>query len=138
MNGRFQFALVFVALCACGSGAIAQTVYRCGDSYSQQPCAGGTVLQPDDARSEAQRKQTDAAAQRDAKAGDALEKARLKEEARPTSAYLSQPRPDATMPDRKPVMAKPKKPEYFTAIAPAKPGDKAATKKKKARKKVPV
>jgi hypothetical protein len=33
----------------------AQPVYRCGNSYSQTPCANGVVVQTDDARSEEQR-----------------------------------------------------------------------------------
>ena len=131
--------MCFIALCAHGSEAAAQSVYRCGDRYSHQPCAGGIVLDPADTRSEAQRKEANAIALRDAKAGDALENVRLKNEAKPTVAYLPPPWPEAAAPDRKPVRVKAKKPDYFTAIAPAKPGDKGAMKKtKKVRKKAPT
>lgn len=41
--------------------AAAQTVYRCGSSYSDMPCAGASMLSIDDSRSPAQKAQTDAA-----------------------------------------------------------------------------
>jgi len=50
---------VFLGLsCLAASG---QTVYRCGNSYSDTPCAGASMLSIDDSRSPAQKAQTDAA-----------------------------------------------------------------------------
>ena len=138
MNGRFQFALSVAALCACGSGAIAQNVYRCGDSYSQQPCAGGTVLQADDARSEEQRRQARVAAERDARAGDALEKARLKQEAMAAPGPAASPRLAAASDATRPVLLKPKKRRFFTAVELTKPGDGVLKKKKKAKRRIDV
>ena len=120
---------------ACGGVAAAQSVYRCGDSYSQQPCPGGTLVQAEDARSASQRSQTSQAAQRDAKTADALEKARLKEEAKPAAALVIAP-PAQVAPDQaeRSAMAKPKKPAHFTAVGPRKPGDAKANKKKTKKK----
>ena len=43
-------------------------------------------------RNASQRAQTSAAAQRDAKTADAMEKARLKEEAKPVAGYIPAPK----------------------------------------------
>jgi hypothetical protein len=131
-------ALIFAAACTLGAAqsAAAQGVYRCGDSYSQQPCPGGALVPADDARSESQRKQTQDAARRDGKAADAMEKARLKEEAKPVQAYLPPPASEPAADEKKPGAAvKPKKPQYFTAAPPRKPGEAAGKKKSKAKKK---
>lgn len=72
--------LVLTAL-VLGAGLQAQTVYRCGDSYSQTPCPGGSTVDATDRRTPEQRKAHEAAVKRDKRTGDALERARLKEEA---------------------------------------------------------
>jgi hypothetical protein len=46
--------LTLPLLLACAT-ASAQTVYRCGNSYSQTPCANGRTVQVEDPRSEDQR-----------------------------------------------------------------------------------
>ena len=125
------FLCLLAAVCV--APAAAQDIYRCGDSYSQRPCPGGTVVEAEDERSAVQRSQTSQAAQRDARMADAMEKARLKEEAKPVSAYIpakEQP-PEKT---GKPAAARKakKKPEHFTAVAPGKPGDATKKKTKKA------
>jgi len=49
------------------AGAQAQgDVYRCGNSYSSVPCAGGTPVAVDDARTADQRQQASAAKRQDA------------------------------------------------------------------------
>ena len=120
--------------------APAQTIYRCGNTYSQQPCAGGAPVQADDPRSAGQRAQTGAAARRDAKTADAMEKTRLKDEGKPVQAYIPAAKADAQDAplEKKPVLAKPKKPQYFTAVAPKKPGETAAKKKAKTKKAKPA
>jgi hypothetical protein len=131
-------AVIFTAACALGAAhsAAAQGVYRCGDSYSQKPCPGGALVQIDDARSESQRSQTREAAQRDGKVADAMEKARLKEEAKPAQAYVAPPMGEPAFEEKKSEAAvKPKKPQYFTAAAPRKPGEAGPKKKSKAKKK---
>ena len=114
----------------------AQEIYRCGDSYSQKPCpgGGGKVVQVEDERSASQRSQTTQAAQRDAKAADAMEKARLVEEAKaaPLSVLAGRAaEPVVETPSPVITKGKAKKPAYFTAVAPKKPGDEASKKRKK-------
>ena len=131
-------AFIFTAACALVAmqPAAAQNVYRCGDSYSQEPCAGGALVQTDDARSDVQRAAAREAAKRDGKSADAMERARLREEARPAQAYLPSPASEPALQEKKPdPAAKPKKPQYFTAAAPRKPGEAASKKKSKPKKK---
>lgn len=65
-----------IALLAGAPSAWAQagntTVYRCGNSYSSTPCAGGTLVDADDARSAAQQQEAQAVKQRDAALADQL------------------------------------------------------------------
>jgi hypothetical protein len=136
MPGKFSMAALGLAACGWIAPAAAQAIYRCGDSYSQQACAGGARVQAEDPRTAGQRSQTTLAVERDAKAADAMEKARLKEEDKPVQAYI----PPAKVQDGSPddaSMAKPaagKKPDRFAAVAPKKPGQAKARKKKKAKK----
>jgi hypothetical protein len=112
--------------------AAAQNVYKCGDGYSQQPCPGGRSLAIDDGRSEAQKKQTNTAARRDARMADAMEKERLRQEAQPVPSYVPPPQ-FAPVPDTKPKAAPGAgKLDTFTAVVPGtgKPPKDAADKKK--------
>ena len=64
----------------------AQTVYRCGGSYSQTPCSGGVAIDASDPRSSAQKMQSDGATRRDASTADAMRQARLEQERRDIAA----------------------------------------------------
>ena len=55
MKSLKPLVLPALALLLTCSGAQAQTVYRCGNSYSQSPCADARALEADDPRTEAQR-----------------------------------------------------------------------------------
>jgi hypothetical protein len=106
---------------ACGiAAAQAQTIYRCGDSYGSQPCAGAKAIAteaPVPTADESQR--ASAAAQRDARLADALEKERLKQEARPAQVYVSPPPAEAKPePHKWPEKAGTRKLDVFTATAP--------------------
>lgn len=59
----------------------AQTVYRCGNSYSQTPCADGKAIPTDDSRTDAQRAAAREGLARDKKLAKELETDRRKEEA---------------------------------------------------------
>ncbi|MEK9803190.1 MAG: hypothetical protein VW475_07305 [Curvibacter sp.] len=72
--------LLMILVLACGTVAQAQTVYRCGNSYSQTPCPGGSTVDATDSRTPEQRKAHEASVRQEKRAGDALEKNRLKEE----------------------------------------------------------
>ena len=129
---RHRFLLLVFAA-ACVLPAAAQNVYRCGDSYSQQPCPSGKAVAVDDARTASQRAQTTEAVRRDAKTASDMEKARLKEEAKPVAAVIPLSKVEDVAPagDRTDSSAKARKPAYFTAVSPKKPGDKAPRKKTK-------
>ncbi|HEX6018737.1 MAG TPA: hypothetical protein VFZ28_11605 [Burkholderiaceae bacterium] len=70
-----------LALAAAVPAARAQEpVYRCGASYSREPCPGGIAVAVDDARSEGQRAQALKVAQLDARLAAALARERLQVE----------------------------------------------------------
>lgn len=139
MTGKHGFALMLVTAATFAGAAGAQDVIRCGNSYGQQPCAGGTVVPVADPRSEAQRAQTSAAAERDAKLAAGMERTRLKAQAEADAALAAIPQ--APAPLARSAASKPAQPAVFKATAPAKPGDgtrkttAAKKKNKKAEKK---
>jgi hypothetical protein len=55
-------------------------VYRCGQSYQQAPCAQGRPVAVEDARSESQRREAQAAARDESRLGTRLERERLARE----------------------------------------------------------
>lgn len=136
MCRKLSVALLCLAAGGWVAPAVGEEIYRCGASYSQQPCPGGKLVPADDARSAEQGRQASLAAQRDAKAADAMEKARLKEEAKPVQGYIPARRADDAQEQEPPVKwAKGAKPAHFTAVAPRKPGESPARKKKAKKKK---
>jgi hypothetical protein len=82
VNKSPSIALFFVAILVATTGAKGQNVYRCGNSYSQKPCTDGVVIDVQDARTPAQKADSDALARREAATANSLEKTRLKEESR--------------------------------------------------------
>ncbi len=98
MKHTIRFATFFIACCSLSTGAQSQNVYRCGDTYSQKPCADAVVVDVGDPRSPAQKFQADAETHRESAAANAMEKARLKEEAQMRSdrAKLTQPQAKKT------------------------------------------
>ena len=109
---------------ACGI-ALAQppTIYRCGDSYGSQPCAGGREISAETPTpTSAERRDAPPAAQRDARIADNLEKDRLKQEARSSSSssYIPPPEPKAQpTPYKSPEKNATRKLDVFTASGPA-------------------
>jgi hypothetical protein len=107
--------------CAAWPLAHAQAIYRCGDSYSQQPCAGGSQLAPAaPAPSAAERAQAAAAAARDARLADTLEKDRTRRDAQASSAAVVLPATAGAEPEPHlwPEKAATRKLDVFTASAP--------------------
>jgi hypothetical protein len=123
--------------------AAAQTVYRCGNEYSQKPCPDARAVALDETKpAAADARAADAQAQRNAKLADRLEKDRLAEEKRVAG-------PSMVVTGQKPVQAaavaasgagkkkekgkgkaKDGKPGQFTATAPAKPSGATPLQKK--------
>jgi hypothetical protein len=124
-------AFLFAATAALGASAMAQApIYRCGDSYSQTPCAGGKIIAASDSRSADQKAQTDEATKRNAKAASEMEKARVKDESKAPHAVL--PAPPVAKTEDKPALKNQKAEKPFTAVSPKTGDDK---KKKNSKKK---
>lgn len=132
------FATLLISTYLIATGVTAQTAYKCGNTYSQSPCPGGVAVDASDARSSAQKKQTDLATAQGAKAADALAKDRIAQEKRDlarsansnTVIGLKNAPPAAAEPQNNAAKKKKKKPapEYFTAKSQ---GDGKAGKPKK-------
>ena len=129
---------IFIAASLVAIAANAQQVYRCGNTYSQQPCDGGAVVKVDDARAPGAAAAQAAETKREQKAADAMEKSRLREEAKAAPASVMQhtkqepPAGKKAQPEpKKDAKKQAKKPDYFTAVTPKKPGEAPAKKKKK-------
>ena len=108
--------------------ATAQTVYRCGNAYGQDPCPQGRVIESDDARTTAQRDEALRLAADERRRGDEMERERLRREAaiRPAlaSALSSAPAPAATpaagkKPSAKGRQTKPSKERRLAVVASA-------------------
>jgi len=72
---------VFVTSASAMGATQAQTIYRCGTSYSDTPCAQAVTVPTADPRTPAQKAQTDEATSRSANLAGQLEKARRADEA---------------------------------------------------------
>ncbi len=84
MRSPVLFATFFAAVFAVSTGASAQKVYRCGNTYSQTPCGGGKTLDtnsPNAANAAARKQAIDKENRRQVEAAKALEKDRLAQEA---------------------------------------------------------
>ena len=92
MRKIWNIALIFIAISLHWTGASGQTVYKCGDGYSQAPCPGGTPVQASDSRTPQDKAQADANTARTAKAAQQLEKDRLAQEKKDLAAN-SRPTP---------------------------------------------
>jgi hypothetical protein len=137
----FLAALFFIVYAAYLRGLQAQTVYKCGNTYSQVACPEAQTIQIEDRRTPEQKQQTDAATQRDAILAQSLEKERLAQEkstartAKPKRKASSAALKKETQEDKTLIKITPKrprnkaaKPEGFVAQVPTS-GPKSAPKK---------
>lgn len=72
--------IFLIALLALSTGATAQKIYKCGNTYSQQACPDGVVIPAAATPEAAQKNATDQATRRDALTADRMEKSRLQQE----------------------------------------------------------
>lgn len=121
MRPLLPLALLLAALPAV---VAAQPVYRCGNSFSQQPCPAGVevaIAKEQPSRDDAARAVK--AAKADAQRADAMERARLAQEAKAPKAIVLQPpqgaasAPQAAKPKGK--LEKGRQPPHFTAVSAA-------------------
>jgi hypothetical protein len=96
-----QTALAFVLLAFASITQAAGPIYRCGGgTYSQVPCAGGTLVEAADPRTAAQRAEARRVAAAERKAAQALERDRIAtEKPRPAIGSLG-PSTSASAPAR--------------------------------------
>jgi hypothetical protein len=106
-----------LALAAC-TGAGAQAIYRCGNTYTQEPCPGAAaVLQPTRAPTAGELAAARAQVDRDTRLARSMEEDRLRQEARGPRAYIPPEKagePESNEPQvitmRLPKKPRPKKP----------------------------
>jgi hypothetical protein len=122
-------------------GVQAQTIYRCGNVYSQAPCPGAESLYLNDPRQPAQKQQTDAASEQAARLARSMEQTRIAEENRllanqqtitattPGKPEPGPPGPTLLTPKR--MQPKHQKPAAFIAEVPG--SEKRVVQKKKPR-----
>lgn len=132
-------ALFMIAGVALALGVQAQSIYRCGNAYSQTPCPGAEPLNLDDSRQPEQKKQTDAAVGQAARLARTMEQTRIADEKRllagqqtVTAPTLEKPEPGTLRPTiltPKRVQPKHKKPPAFIAEVPG--SEKQVVPKKK-------
>jgi hypothetical protein len=128
------FSIVVVATGLLFNSAKAESVYRCGDTYSQSLCPGGKVLDVSDSRDAAQKQQADEATIRDTELARSMAQERLAQEknaklaqaAKASSHRKNQARAATVSTKKTPkqTRSKSKKPVDFTAEVP---GSKKAT-----------
>jgi hypothetical protein len=119
------FALFLIASSVISTGAEAGKVYKCGNSYSQVPCADGVELTTPAEPSAQQQRAARKSSQWDEKTGSALEKERLnaekaalKEQLAADKARKAQEKSDEKEKTKDSKKSK-KEPEFFIAKAPA-------------------
>ena len=123
-----------IALLLSAGAALAQpTIYRCGNSYGTQPCAGATVVEGQASAKTSDVAQARRAMESDARRADALEKARLEREKAAPRAIVIGPVAQATPADKEKDKEKEtagKKPAEFKLAGPKPPKPPKAKAKK--------
>ena len=125
MKTFYPVALFFIAAYALSTGAQAAKVYKCGNSYSQVPCADGVELNTPAEPSAQQQRAARKANEQDEKAARTLEKERLdaekaalKEQQAADKARKAQDKSSEKDKTKDKKKSK-KEPEFFTAKSPA-------------------
>lgn len=103
--GPLARLLLSACLAACGTAAVAQTVYRCGEGgrvYQAEPCSGGKPVDVSDPRTDEQRRAAREAAGSEARLAAQLERERRAREAATVPARAggmgAAPAPAASVP----------------------------------------
>jgi hypothetical protein len=104
--------MILAALVAASGTAGAQQIWRCGNSYSQQPCPGGRAIESVEPAQPADAARAEASARRDAERADAMERARLEQERRAQRYVVVEPSPAASQSKKHPAARHvPRRPE---------------------------
>jgi hypothetical protein len=123
---HIKFSTIFlIALLVLSTEVVAQKIYKCGTTYSQQACPDGVIVPaaptPDTAKTTA----ADQATRRDALTADRMEKSRLQQEKKDLAAntpdFKRKARATSTQAEVKPLVKKRTtmgKDEEFRAVVP--------------------
>jgi hypothetical protein len=88
-----RLAWSLLCLTVASTSAHAQSVYRCGNLYSESPCPQASILDVSDARSDSQRMEAQRLASNDRQLADQMASERLKRDtALKTSAKTARPK----------------------------------------------
>lgn len=126
-TGRRRTAIVCMALCTWIGAVQAQEApgaWRCGNTYSDQPCKGGKALALDAAPSAEQAREAERNTQRTQAAADRMERDRLRREKAAPAPMIHLAKPTNAVAPAEPAhpIAKKKKgrkePDFFTAAGP--------------------
>lgn len=79
MKTLASLSIFVVTVAMVATDATGQSVYRCGSTYSEKPCTDGVAVNVQDARTPAQKKESEAATRRDVGTAEALEKTKQRE-----------------------------------------------------------
>nr|HET7857992.1 hypothetical protein [Caldimonas sp.] len=102
MSAPLRFAGIGVLLAVLAATASAETVYRCGSSYSLAPCTGASAVDVGETPDAAQRAEARAVAERERRLAAELARDRHeRERARPAAAASLSPKAATSAPARK-------------------------------------
>lgn len=131
MNLLIKRLLWVASFAALMGNAFAQPVFKCGNAYSETPCADGKPIAAQDLRTEAQKSQADETTIRQKTAASGFEKERIAQEKRDAKALkdagpaviLGRPeksnKASAVNPNKRPKTLKPAKPVKAAEAAKA-------------------
>ena len=136
-TGHRRIAMVCMALCTWIGTVQAQEAsgaWRCGNSYTDQPCTGGKAVAFDVAPNADQALEAERNTRRNQATADRMERDRLRQEKAAPSPLIHLPKPTQAVSPAEPAHPAAKRkqgrkePDFFTAAGPG------ASKKKKAEK----
>lgn len=130
MKPLASFVIIFIAVIIGATGAMGQNVYRCGNTYSQKPCTDGVAVNVQDARTPAQKRESDAATRRDVATADALEQAKQKEIAQSNKSTRELNKTGSRAANAKTKTTSDEAPRTESSSKESKPGTSPARKKK--------
>jgi hypothetical protein len=115
-----KLLITSTVLLALAQAASAQTIWRCGSSYSEVPCAAGTSLEAPQPRPAADIEAAQRSADSERRYGEQLRAERFQREGPRGSgvAGIGPVKPAVTKP-RKARQQRPEGPDTFRAIAPS-------------------
>lgn len=120
----FLASLLWCVLLTISPLGRAETIFRCGNTYSQTPCAGATQMTIDDARDPSRKKEVDAATRRDASLAKTLEQERLQTEKAANRQVDSKNKASVATGDKTSTSATEAPPTILTPKRPRKAGYK--------------